>query len=44
MASLGYIDLEGHVDRFFPLARAAEVLHFGQKATFGLGKVRCFAW
>jgi hypothetical protein len=37
---VGYIDLAGELDPGMPFARAAEVLHFGQKATFGLGKVR----
>lgn len=37
---VGYLDLEGDLDSALPFARAAEVLHFGQKATFGLGKVR----
>jgi CRISPR/Cas system endoribonuclease Cas6 (RAMP superfamily) len=37
---VGYLDLEGDLDAGMPFARAAEVLHFGQKATFGLGKVR----
>ncbi len=37
---LGSIWLEGDFARLLPLARAAEVLHLGQKATFGLGRVR----
>ena len=37
---VGFLDLEGDLSSGMPWARAAEVLHFGQKATFGLGKVR----
>ena len=37
---MGYLDLAGELDAVMPYARAAEVLHFGQKAAFGLGKVR----
>ena len=37
---IGYIDLAGQVGAALPWARAAEILHFGQKAAFGLGKVR----
>jgi hypothetical protein len=37
---VGYLDLEGDLSAGMPYARAAEILHFGQKATFGLGKVR----
>jgi hypothetical protein len=37
---VGYLDLKGNFDAGMPYARAAEILHFGQKATFGLGKVR----
>lgn len=37
---IGYIELEGEISAAMPWARAAEVLHFGQKAAFGLGKVR----
>ena len=37
---VGYIDLAGDLGAGMPWARAAEVLNFGQKATFGLGKVR----
>lgn len=38
---VGYIDLEGKLGELMPLFRAVEVLHVGQKATFGLGEVRC---
>ena len=38
---VGYVVFEGRVKELLPLALAAEVLHVGQKATFGLGKVRC---
>ena len=37
---IGFLDLKGDFDPVMPYARAAEVLHWGQKATFGLGKVR----
>jgi len=37
---VGYLDLAGEIGPALPWARAAEVLHFGQKAAFGLGKVR----
>lgn len=37
---VGYIDLVGELGWAMPWARAAEVLHFGQKSAFGLGKVR----
>jgi hypothetical protein len=37
---VGYIDLAGDLGASMPWARTAELLHFGQKATFGLGKVR----
>ena len=37
---IGHIDLAGDMGAGMPWARAAEVLHFGQKAAFGLGKVR----
>jgi hypothetical protein len=39
---VGYMDLEGDLAPAMPFLRAAEVLHFGQKATFGLGEARCF--
>ncbi len=37
---VGYLDLEGDLGQVMPWAQAAEVFHFGQKAAFGLGKVR----
>ena len=37
---VGYIDLAGNLGAGMPWGRAAEVLHFGQKSAFGLGKVR----
>lgn len=37
---VGYLDLAGGFGSAMPWARAAEVLHFGQKSAFGLGKVR----
>jgi hypothetical protein len=40
---VGYLDLEGDLTHAMPFIRAAEVLHFGQKATFGLGLVRCLS-
>jgi hypothetical protein len=39
---VGYMDIEGDLTPALPFIRAAEVLHFGQKATFGLGEVRWF--
>ncbi len=36
---VGTLTLEGDVAPFAPLLRAAEVLHAGKGATFGLGKV-----
>lgn len=39
---VGYMDLEGDLTHAMPFIRAAEVLHFGQKATFGLGEVQVF--
>ncbi len=39
---VGYLDLEGALGPGMPWARMAEVLHFGQKAVFGLGKLRVF--
>jgi len=38
---VGYMDLMGDLTPAMPFFRAAEILHFGQKATFGLGEVRC---
>ena len=37
---VGYLDLAGDLGAAMPRARAGEVLHFGQKAAFGVGKVR----
>lgn len=37
---VGSIDLDGGWAGLAPLFRAAEVLHAGQKATFGLGRIR----
>lgn len=37
---VGYLDLEGNLACGLPFARAAEILHFGQKAAFGQGQVR----
>jgi hypothetical protein len=37
---VGYFDLAGGAGPALPWARAAEVLHFGQKSAFGLGKMR----
>jgi CRISPR-associated endoribonuclease Cas6 len=39
---VGYLDLAGDLTPAMPFLRAAEILHFGQKATFGLGEVKCF--
>jgi hypothetical protein len=38
--AIGYVDLKGSIGPALPWARAAEALHFGQKAAFGLGKIR----
>ena len=40
---VGWLDLAGDIGSLLPLLRAAEVLHLGQKATFGMGQVRIFA-
>lgn len=37
---VGAVTLEGPLAPFHPLLRAAEVLHVGKGATFGLGKIR----
>ena len=36
---LGRLDLEGDLPPFVPLLRAAEILHVGKGATFGLGRI-----
>lgn len=36
---VGYLEWEGEVGQLLPWLRAAEILHVGQKASFGLGKV-----
>ena len=36
---VGRLVLEGELEPFAPLLRAAEVVHLGKGATFGLGKV-----
>ncbi len=36
---LGRLDLEGDLTPFVPLLRAAEILHVGKGATFGLGRI-----
>ncbi len=38
---VGHVVFEGRLKELLPLAMAAEVLHLGQKATFGMGKVQC---
>ncbi len=38
--AVGYLELEGDFSAVMPWARAAEVLHFGERSTAGLGKVR----
>jgi hypothetical protein len=40
---VGYMDLEGDLTPAMRFLHAAEVLHFGQKATFGLGEVRVYS-
>lgn len=37
---VGWLDLVGDVTEAMVWGRAAEILHFGQKAAFGLGRVR----
>ena len=37
---VGWMEWEGEVGPLMPWLRAAEVLHVGQKAAFGLGRVR----
>jgi len=36
---LGRFDLKGDLTPFVPLLRAAEILHVGKGATFGLGRI-----
>jgi hypothetical protein len=36
---VGTLTLEGDVSPFAPLLRAAEILHTGKDAVFGLGKI-----
>jgi len=36
---VGWLEWEGQIQQIAPWLRAAEILHIGQKATFGLGKV-----
>jgi hypothetical protein len=36
---LGTLDVEGDLAPFVPLLRAAEILHVGKGATFGLGRI-----
>ena len=37
---IGHIDLAGDFGTVMPWARAAEILHYGERSTSGLGKVR----
>ena len=37
---IGYLDLKGDFGKVMPWARAAEVLHYGERSTSGLGKIR----
>jgi hypothetical protein len=39
--TVGHIDLEGNVGPYVPLLAAAQILHAGQKASMGLGQIRC---
>jgi hypothetical protein len=39
---VGSVLFEGALEPLLPLAHAAELLHIGQKATFGLGRVHCW--
>jgi hypothetical protein len=41
---VGSLFYEGELAPLLPLACATEVLHVGQKATFGLGRVQCRVW
>lgn len=38
--AVGWMEWEGDLTSALPWLRAAEILHIGQKATFGLGKIR----
>lgn len=40
---VGSLWLEGDFQDVLPLERAAEILHIGQKGSFGLGQVRCYS-
>lgn len=37
---VGHFDISGDLDEVHRLARVAEIIHVGQKTTFGLGKIR----
>ena len=39
---VGFMDLSGDLTPALPFLRAAEFLNIGQKATFGLGRIRAF--
>ena len=39
---VGLVDYEENLEPLAPLVAAAEILHIGQKATFGLGRVSAF--
>ena len=36
----GHIELEGNLNPYMPLLRAAEIIHLGKETSFGLGKTR----
>ena len=37
---IGYLDVKGDFSAVMPWARAAEILHYGERSTSGLGKIR----
>lgn len=41
---VGSLELEGDLHGIMPLLQAGEILHAGQKATFGLGRIRTIIW
>jgi hypothetical protein len=41
---VGSVELEGELGPIMPLLAAAEQLHVGQGATFGLGRIRTVVW
>lgn len=41
---VGSLEVEGDLANLMPLLTAGETLHVGQKATFGLGRIRTVVW